>query len=84
MTESGVIMCERTIPFYLVKEIWLCTPDTERRHGYEQVEKILDYELEDGICTDWQRPLTPVAETMHSHRSLERLLNFLCEMPGTS
>ncbi|CAE7243178.1 unnamed protein product [Symbiodinium sp. KB8] len=53
VTESGVIMCERTIPFLLVKEIWLCIPDLTRRNVYEQVEKILDYELEDEICTDW-------------------------------
>ena len=89
VTESGVIMRERTIPFYLVKEVWLCIPYTDRcipytdrRHGNEIVEKILDYELEDEICTTWQRPLTPVADTMHAYRSLDRLLNLLCEMPG--
>ena len=60
VTGSGVIMCAGTVPFSLVKEIWLCIPDTNRRNVYEQVEKILDYELEDEICTDWQRPLTPV------------------------
>ena len=74
-------MCERTIPFYLVKEIWLCVPSSDRGNIYGQVEKILDYELEDEICTDWQRPLTPVAKTMKSYRSLERILNLLCEMP---
>ena len=82
VTESGVIMCDRTVPFYLVKEMWLCIPGNDRGDGYQEVEKILDYELEDEICTDWQRPLTPAGEEMRSCRSLERLLDLLCEMPS--
>ena len=78
MTQSGVIMCERTVPFSLVKEIWLCVPGSDRRNVYEQVEKILDSELEDEICTDWQRPLTPVAEKMKSCRS--HVCSATCQM----
>ncbi|CAE7932355.1 hypothetical protein AK812_SmicGene23343 [Symbiodinium microadriaticum] len=81
LTKSGVIMCDRPIPFHLVKEVWLGVPDSDRRKIIDQVEKILDYEREDEICVDWQRPLTPVAKTMESYRSLEGLLHLLCEMP---
>ena len=82
LTESGAIMCDRTVPFYLVKEMWLCIPGNDQSGGYQEMEKILDYELEDEICTDFERPLTPAAKEMRSYRSLERILELLCEMPS--
>ncbi|OLP75894.1 hypothetical protein AK812_SmicGene44242 [Symbiodinium microadriaticum] len=82
VTESGAIMCDRTLPFYLVKEMWLCIPGNDQSGGFRQVEKILDYELEDKICTDYDRPLTQTAKEMYSYRNLERLLELLCEMPS--
>ena len=69
VTESRAIMCDRTVPFYLVKEMWLCLPGNDQSGGYQEVEKILDYELEDEICTDFERPLTPAAKEMRSYRS---------------
>ena len=52
VSESGVILCSRTVPFHLVKEVWLCLPDTARGRTFDQVEKILDYELEDKIFVE--------------------------------
>ena len=82
VTESGAIMCDRTVPFYMVREMWMCIPGNNQSYGYEEVEKILDYELEDEICTDIARPLTPAAKEMRSHRNLERLLELLCDLPS--
>ena len=42
VTENGAVMCERTIPFYMIKEIWLCIPGNARDGDFEQIEKILD------------------------------------------
>ncbi|CAE6972851.1 unnamed protein product [Symbiodinium sp. KB8] len=48
---------------------------------FEEIEKLLDYELEDEICTEVAEPLTPAANDMHCHRTLERILELLCELP---
>ena len=82
VTESGAIMCDRTVPFYMVKEMWLCIPGNNQSGSFEEVEKILDYELEDEICTDIARPMTPAAHEMRCHRNLERILELLCELPS--
>ena len=42
VTESGASMCDRTLPFYLVKEMWLCIPGNDQSGGFQEVEKILD------------------------------------------
>ena len=78
VTESGVILCSRPIPFRLVKEVWICLPSSERGQPFEQVEKILDYELEDELCMEVKR--TPVPDSMKSYRTLARLLQLLCDM----
>ena len=82
VTESGAIKCDRTVPFHLVKEMWLGIPGNDQSGSYQEVEKILDYELEDEICTDFERPLTPAAKEMRSYRNLERLLELLCGVPS--
>ena len=80
VTESGVIICSRTIPFRLVKELWVCLPDVKHHRSFEYVEKILDYELEDEFCPEYIR--SPVAKSMRSYRALERLMGLLCDMPS--
>ena len=52
VTESGVIICSRPVPFRLVNEVWVCLPDVRQRQGFDHVEKILDYELEDELCVE--------------------------------
>ena len=82
VTENGAVMCDRTVPFHMVKEMWLCIPGNNQSGGFEEVERILDYELEDEICTEVAKPITPAAYEMRCHRSLERILELLCELPS--
>ena len=37
VTESGVVLCSRPIPFRLVKEVWIFLPSSERGQPFEQV-----------------------------------------------
>ena len=64
----------------MVREMWLCIPGNNQSYGFEEVEQVLDYELEDEICTDYARPMTPAAEEMRSRRNLKRLLELLCDL----
>ncbi|OLP89189.1 hypothetical protein AK812_SmicGene29352 [Symbiodinium microadriaticum] len=82
VTENGAVICERTVPFHMVKEMWLCIPGSAPYGKLEEIEKLLDYELEDEICTEIDKPLTPAADEMHCHRTLERILELLCELPN--
>ena len=82
VTENGAVMCDRPIPFHMVKEMWLCIPGGNQSGGFQEVEKILDYELEDEICTEIAGPMTPAAYDMREHRRLERILELLCELPS--
>ena len=72
-------MCDRPIPFHMVKEMWLCVPGNNQSGGFQEIEKILDYTLEDEICTEIADPMTPAAYEMRDHRRLERILELLCE-----
>ena len=81
VTENGAVICERTVPFHMVKELWLCIPGSAPYGKFEEIEKLLDYELEDEICSEVERPLTPAADEMHCQRTLERILELLCELP---
>ena len=82
VTENGAVICERTVPFHMVKEMWLCIPGSAPYGKFEEIEKILDDELEDEICSEIEQPLTPAANEMHCHRTLERILELLCELPN--
>ena len=62
--------------------MWLCIPGSAPYGQFEEIEKLLDYELEDEICTEVERPLTPAADQMHCQRTLERVLDLLCEFPN--
>ena len=74
-------MCDRPIPFHMVKEMWLCIPGRNQSGGFQAIEKILDYTLEDEICTEIDDPMTPAAYEMRDHRRLERILELLCDLP---
>ena len=78
------MICDRTVPFHTVKEVWLCIPGSAYAGEFEDIEKILDYGLEDEICTEVARPLTPAAKDMRGHRSLDRILELLCDLPSSS
>ena len=84
MTENGAVICDRIVPFHMVKEVWLCIPGSAYEVEFEDIEKILDYGLEDEICTEVARPLTPAAKDMRGHRSLDRILKLLCDLPSSS
>ncbi|CAE7949678.1 unnamed protein product [Symbiodinium sp. KB8] len=79
ITESGIIVCSNPIPFRFVKEAWLCVPNDRHRYRFDLVEKILDYELEDEICTKFSA--SPIAKEFTPHRTIERLMELLWEMP---
>ena len=79
MTESGIIIANRPIPFRFVREIWLCIPDVTHRRRFAEVEKILDYELEDEVCINYHK--SPIAYTFKGYRKLERLMVFICDLP---
>ena len=80
VTESGVIICNRPVSFRLVKEVWVCLPSRRQHHGFDHVEKILDYEVQDELCPECIK--SPVADSMQSYRSLKRLMGLLCDMQG--
>eukprot|EP00439_Symbiodinium_sp_Y106_P046467 s5635_g5.t3 len=80
VTESGSFLCSNTIHFRFVKEVWLCVPNDRHRSRYDIVEKILDYELEDEICTEYHP--SPIAIEFSKYRTVERLMQLLCEMPN--
>ena len=65
----------------MVKEMWLCIPGNAQYGSFEEIEKILDYELEDEICTEVEVPHTPAADELHCQRTLERILELLCDLP---
>ena len=81
VTENGAVMCDRPIPFHMVKEMWLCILGNNQSGGFQEIEKILDYTLEDEICTEIADPMTPAAYEMRDHRRLERILELLCDLP---
>ena len=83
VTENGAVICDRPVPFHMVNEVWLCIPGSAYEGQFEDVEKILDYGLEDEICTEVAMPLTPAAKDMRGHRSLERILELLCDLPSS-
>ena len=80
ITESGIIVCSNPIPFRFVKEVWLCVPNDRHRRKFDLTEKILDYELEDEICTKYSA--SPIAKEFAPYRTTERLMELLCEMPN--
>ena len=66
ITEIGIIVANRPIPFKFVKEVWLCIPGVNSRRRCEEVEKTLDYELEDEVCVLYGR--SPPAYIYESYR----------------
>ena len=79
LTESGIVIVNRAIPFRRVREAWLGIPDVIHRWKFEEVEKVLDYELEDEECMSV--PKSPIASEYESSRTLERLMVLLCDLP---
>ena len=80
VTESGIVIVSRAVPFRLVKEVCLRIPDVNHRYKFEIVEKILDHELEYEVCMTFSE--SPIASNYQSSRTPERLMTLLCELPN--
>ena len=54
LTESGMVIVSRPIPFKFVKEIWFCIPDPDDMYAFETIETILQlYNINSSTRWSW-------------------------------
>ena len=75
LTESGMILVSRPIPFKFVRDVWFCVPDPDHLYKFATIQKILGYDLEDGPIanlTQFQRRTDSSEGHEHSIRVASR------------
>ena len=79
VTDSGVIMVGRPVPFAFVKEVWFCVPDPRNTYSFALVEKIFDERLEREMVLDYHA--SPLLPEVDRYRTPAKLMELLCDMP---